>query len=129
MVASGRQCSSRSATLPSHSCSANFHRCTVCPIVENPDLVLQEISDFQGLTHSKPAECGSRQATVGSDHPNTVASPSRGVTVDMHQVAPASLRPFCNEVHKQITTICVTSSRPMHSAYLGRFWTSVNSHQ
>ena len=30
--------------------------------VENPDLVLQESGDSQGPTHSRRAECGSRQA-------------------------------------------------------------------
>ena len=48
----------------------------VYPIVENPDLVFQETGDFQGLTHSRLAECGSRQTIqAGSDHPNRVVPP------------------------------------------------------
>ena len=35
---------------------------TVYPIMENPDLVLQETSTSQDLTHSRPAKFGSRQA-------------------------------------------------------------------
>ena len=35
---------------------------TLCPTVENLDLVFQETSDSQSPTHSRPAECGSRQA-------------------------------------------------------------------
>ena len=34
---------------------------TVCPSVENPDLVFQETGDSQGPTHTRLAECGSRQ--------------------------------------------------------------------
>ena len=52
-------------------------RPTVCPIVENTDLVLQEASDSQGSTHSWPSECGSRQAIqTGSDLPNRGISSS-----------------------------------------------------
>ena len=47
--------------------------------------------DSQGLTHSRPAECDSRQAIQARpDHPYRVVSPSRGFPVDMHQVAPTS---------------------------------------
>ena len=35
---------------------------TMCPTVENLDLVYQETSDPQSPTHSRPTECGSRQA-------------------------------------------------------------------
>ena len=35
---------------------------TLCSVVENPDLVFQETGDSQGPTHSRLAECGSRQA-------------------------------------------------------------------
>ena len=62
----------------------------------------------QGLT--KPAECGSRQAIQARpDHPNRVVSPSRGIPVDMHQVAPTSNRCICNKV-QQVTSVHVTSS-------------------
>ena len=35
---------------------------TVCPIVANPDLLLHESGDPHTPTHSRPAECGNRQA-------------------------------------------------------------------
>ena len=61
---------------------------TVCPIVNNPDLVLQETGNSQGPIYSRPAECGSRQAIQARpDHPKRVVSLSRGLPVDMHQVA------------------------------------------
>ena len=61
------------------------------PSVEDPDLVFQKTDYSQSLTHSRPAECGSRQAIQARpDHPHRVVSPSRGLLVDMHQVAPAS---------------------------------------
>ena len=83
----------------------------VCPILENPDLVFQKAGHSQGLTHSRPAECGCRQAIQArSDHPNRVVSPSRGLPVDKHQVGPTSDRPVCTEV-QQVTSVCVTSSR------------------
>ena len=67
--------------------------------------MLQETSNSQGLPHSRLAECGSRKAIQARpDHPNRVVSPSRGLPVDMHQVAPTSNRPFCNEV-QQVTSV------------------------
>ena len=73
----------------------------LCPIVENLDLVYQETSDSQGLTHSRPAKCSSRQIIqAGSDHPGGVVSRSRSFPKLMQQVAPASNRPFCHEVQQ-----------------------------
>ena len=41
-------------------------------------------------THSRPAERGSRRAIQArTDHPNRVVSPSRGLPLNMQQVAPA----------------------------------------
>ena len=52
----------------------------VCPTLENPDLVPKKAGYFQGLIHSKLAECGSRQAIQARpDHPNRVVSPPREV--------------------------------------------------
>ena len=77
--------------------------------VTNPDLLLQESGHSQGLTHSKPAEYGIRQAILtGPDHPNRKVSLSRGIPVDIHQVAPLSHRPIHNEVQQQVTSVCVT---------------------
>ena len=83
---------------------------TLCPIVENLDLVYQEASDSQSLTHSRPAERGSRQAIQARpDHPNGVVSPSRGLPSNMQQVAPASNRPICHEI-QQVASVYVTGT-------------------
>ena len=86
---------------------------TVWPTVENLNLVHQETSDSQSLTHSRPLERGSRQAVQARpDHPNRVVSPSRGIPGDMQQVAHASNRPFCYEVQQQVASVCGTGSGP-----------------
>ena len=77
-----------------HEVGANL-----CRAMENLDLVYQKTSNSQSPTHSRPAECGSRQAIqAGPDHPNGVVSPSRGIPNNMQQVAPATNRPICHEV-------------------------------
>ena len=44
---------------------------TLCPSMENPELVHQTPSNSQSPTHPRPAKCGSRQAIPpGSDHSN-----------------------------------------------------------
>ena len=86
---------------------------TVCPTVENLDLVFQETSNSQSPTYPRPTKRGSRQAIqTWSDHPNGVVSPSRGLPNIMQQVAPASNRPICHEVQQQVTAVCVTGTRP-----------------
>ena len=68
----------------------------VCPTVENPDLMLQEAGDSQGPTHFRPCDFDSRETIQARpDHPNRIVSPSRGLPVDIHQVAPSSSRPVC----------------------------------
>ena len=89
---------------------------TLCPIMENLDLVHQETSNSQSPTHSRPAECGSRQAIQARpEHSNRVVSPSRNFPSYMQQVAPASSRLVCHEVQQQVTSVCVTGS-PGHSS-------------
>ena len=74
---------------------------TVCPSVENPDLVFQKTGS-QSSTHSRPAECGSRQAIQARlDHPDRMVSLSRVLPVDMQQVASTSDRPICYKVQQQ----------------------------
>ena len=86
---------------------------TLCPIVENLDLVYQETSDSQGPTHPRSPKCSSRQTIqTGSDHPDRMVSPSRSFPNLMQQVAPASNRPIRHEVQQQVASICVTSTRP-----------------
>ena len=48
---------------------------SVCPTVENPDLVLKETGDSQSLTYSRLAECYSRQAIQARpEHPDRMVS-------------------------------------------------------
>ena len=84
----------------------------MCPSVENPDLVFQETGNPQGLTHSRPAECGSRQAIQSRPYcPGRVVSPPSALSVDMHQVAPTSDRSVCYEFQQQTGSFCVTSTK------------------
>ena len=109
-----------------HSCSNRQHhsgclckqgrrhevRSTVCLTVENPDVVFLETSDSQGPTHSRLAECGSRQAIQArSNHPDRGVSPSRGLPVDMQQVAPTINRSICDKVQQPNGSISITSTR------------------
>ena len=78
-------------------------RFTVCASVKNPDLMFQKTGDSQSLTHSRPAECDSRQAIQARpDHPNRVVSPSRGFPEGMQQVAPSSNTSICHDVQQQL---------------------------
>ena len=100
---------------------------TVCPTVENLDLVLPATSNSQSSTHSRPLKCDSRQTVqAGSNHPDRVVPPSGSLPPDMHPVAPASNRPVCHEVQPQITSVCLSgaglpgsSSRCTYSALGG----------
>ena len=68
-------------------------------------------------THSRPAECGSGQAIQARpDHPNRVVSPSRGLPLNLQQVAPAQIDLFA-EVQQQVASVCVTGTgSPGHSS-------------
>ena len=70
------------------------------------------------LTHSRPAERGSGQAIQARpDHPTKVVSPSRGLPLNMQQVAPAQNRLNCHEVRQQVASVCVTGTgSPGHSS-------------
>ena len=58
---------------------------TMCPTVENLDLVNQETSDPQSPTHSMLFECGSRQAIqTRPDHSDRMVPPSRDFSNYMH---------------------------------------------
>ena len=104
----------------------------MCPIMENPDLVFQETGYSQGPAHSRPAECGSRQAIqAGSDHPHRVVLPSRGLPVYMHQVAPTPNRPFVARFNNQLLLFvspvpdCIAWTMD-GLGYFGRMWTPVH---
>ena len=64
---------------------------TLCPTLENLDLVYRETSDSEGPTHSRPPKCGGRQTVqIGTDCSNRMVPPSRGFSSPVQQVAPAS---------------------------------------
>ena len=85
---------------------------TLCPTVEDLDLVFQETSNPQSSTHTRPAKCDSRQAIqVRPDHSDRVVSPSRGIRGNMQQVAPAPDRPICHQFQQQVASICVSDAR------------------
>ena len=84
---------------------------TLCPVMENLDLVYQETSNSRSLTHSGQAERGIRQAIqTRPDHPNRVVSPPRGFSNNLQQVAPAPNRRICHDVQQQVASICVTGT-------------------
>ena len=84
---------------------------SVCPSSENRDLVFQKIGYSQSPTHSRPVECGSRQAIqTRPDHSNRMGTPPGGLPSNMQKVAPASYRPVCNQVQQETGQICVTSA-------------------
>ena len=98
----------------------------------------QKTGYSQSATHSRPAECGSRQAIQAMpDHSNRVVSPPRGLPSSMQQVAQASDRPFLQQgsttnwlslFHQYRTP---WPGQSMHSACHGRIWTiclSTSSH-
>ena len=64
---------------------------TLCPTLENLDLVHREASDSEGTTHSRPLKCSGRQTVqIRSDHPNRMVPPARNLPSPMRQVASAS---------------------------------------
>ena len=84
---------------------------TVCPTVENLDLVFPATSDPKSPAHPRPSQCDSRQAIqAGSDHPNRVVPPSGSFSTDMQPMAPASNRSICHEVQPQVTSVCISST-------------------
>ena len=65
-------------------------RPSMCPTVENLDLVFPETSDSKSPPHSRPSQCDSGQVIqTGSDHPDRVVPPPRNLSEDMQQMAPA----------------------------------------
>ena len=79
--------------------------------MENFDLVYQETSD------SKARHIPGRAIQARSDHPNRVVSPSRGLPLNMQQVAPAQNRLICHKVQQQVASVCVTGTgSPGHSS-------------
>ena len=86
-------------------------RPTLCPSMENLDLVYQPPGNAKSPAHPRPSKCESRQAIqAGSDHPNRVVPPSGSFSTNMQPMAPASNRSFCHEVQPQVTSVCLSST-------------------
>ena len=84
---------------------------TLCPTMEDLDLVYQTASNPKSPTHSGTAEHGSRQAIPSRpDHSNGMVPPSRGFPGYMPEVAPTSDRSICHEVQQQVTSVRVNST-------------------
>ena len=96
---------------------------SLCPTVENLDLVFPATSNAQSPTYPWPAKCDSsptypwpakcdsRQAIQAkSNHPNRMVPPSGRFPKIMQQMAPASDRPICHEVQPQVTSVCLSST-------------------
>ena len=84
------------------------------PYYGEPILVPQETGDSKSQTHSRPAECYSRQAIQARpDPPDRVVSPSSGFPVDMLPVAPASSGVARHHIQQQIASPCITGTRPL----------------
>ena len=84
---------------------------SVCPPVENLDLVFPETSDSKSPSYSRQAKCDSRQAIqTGPDHPDGVVPPPGNISKPMQEVAPASNRSLRHQVQLQATSVCVSSS-------------------
>ena len=98
---------------------------TLCPTMENLDLVFQETSDSKSQTHSRLTKRGSRQAIQARpDHPNRMVSASRGLPNNIQQMAPARNRPYLFLCHRyRIPWL----QQWMHSVCHGRIWTHMPS--
>ena len=84
---------------------------TLCPSLENLDLVHRETSDCEGPTHSRPLKCSGRQIVqIRTDQTNRMVPPSRGFSSPVQQVASASNRSLCYEIQQQVAPVCITSS-------------------
>ena len=91
----------------------NEVRPTMCPTVENLDLVFPATSYPNRSTHPGPFKCDSRQAIqAGSDHPNRMVPPSGRFSRDMQSMAPSSNRSICHEVQPQVASVCLSSTGP-----------------
>ena len=84
---------------------------SVCPSVENHDLVYQQTGYFQSLTHSRLAECGSRQAIQARPDNSTERSLLPEV-FRQYAKGGTNLRPLCDKVQQLTRQICVKSAGP-----------------
>ena len=86
-------------------------RPTLCPPMEDINLVYQQAGYTPGTTHSRQTECGGRQTIqTGPNHSNGVVPVSTSFSKDMSQVAPTSNRPVRHKVQQQTSPLCLSSS-------------------
>ena len=70
---------------------------SIWPIVENPDLSIQDTGDSQNPTHSRPSKCHNRQPIQARpDHPDRMVPPSRGLPGNMLPMVAAISGPICH---------------------------------
>ena len=78
----------------------------MCPSLKNPDLVFKKTGYSQSPTHSRPVECGSRQAIQARpDHLNRVVSSSRGLSVNMQLVHQTQIDLFAKRFNSKLTQL------------------------
>ena len=89
-------------------------RTSVCPSLEDYDLVYQKSGHPQSSPHSRSPECGSRQTfQIGPNNSNRMVSTSTNFSdnLQVQQVAPTPDRSVCNKIQQQINPVCITSAR------------------
>ena len=86
-------------------------RLSLCPPVENSDLVPLQGNSSEGPAHSGSLECDSRQAVeTQSGDSNRVVSGSTGVWSVVLQVVPSSSRLVCHQFQSQTPQVCFSGS-------------------
>ena len=88
-------------------------RSTLCPSMENLDLVYQQTSYSPGPTHPGSVKCSGRQALqTGADHSNRVVPAPSSLSGYMPKMAQTSNRPFRHKIQQETSPLCVSSSGP-----------------
>ena len=83
---------------------------SVCPTLENLNLVLPATSNAKSPTYPRAPKCDSRQTIqAGSDHPNRMVPPSV-FSADLQHMVSVSDRSICHEVQPQVTSVCLSST-------------------
>ena len=91
----------------------NEIRPSVCPSLENDDLVYQKSSYTESQAHPRPSKRDSRQTIqTGPNHSNRMVPQLRDFPGHMQPVARASSGPVCHQVQQNAPTICLSSPRP-----------------
>ena len=75
-------------------------RPTLCPSMENLDLVYQPPGNAKGTTYPRPSKCDSGQVIQAGGSFSKV----------VQKMAPTSDRSICHEVQPQATSICISST-------------------